>query len=185
MILLIAWSTTSRIIILLLHVDVMIITGYDAVGILELKSYLHWQFEMNTHLFSWDCRQSWSWLLVPTKYAWNLFSQAQLIDSKVALMPLLEDDTKHTIVDSTLLENRTLYYQLMRSLVYLTVTQLDITFAVHIVSQFMAAPWTSHLAAVLCILRYVKETISRTHISLSGPPYNYVYTMMQIRLLVR
>ena len=39
---------------------------------------------------------------------------------------------------------------------YLTITRADIAHAVHIVSQFVAAPRTTHFAIVLCILCYVK-----------------------------
>uniref|UniRef100_A0A2N9H4U3 Retrovirus-related Pol polyprotein from transposon TNT 1-94-like beta-barrel domain-containing protein n=1 Tax=Fagus sylvatica TaxID=28930 RepID=A0A2N9H4U3_FAGSY len=42
-----------------------------------------------------------------------------------------------------------LLLQLVGSLVYLTVTRPDISYAVHIVSQFMAAPRSLHYAAVL------------------------------------
>lgn len=45
------------------------------------------------------------------------------------------------------------------SLVYLTVTRPDLTYAVHIVSQFMAAPYSDHYAAVLRILWYLKGTM--------------------------
>uniref|UniRef100_A0A2N9HVY0 Reverse transcriptase Ty1/copia-type domain-containing protein n=1 Tax=Fagus sylvatica TaxID=28930 RepID=A0A2N9HVY0_FAGSY len=49
--------------------------------------------------------------------------------------------------------------QLVRSLVYLTIIRPDISYAVHIVSQFMAAPRFLHYAAVLRILRYLKGTL--------------------------
>uniref|UniRef100_A0A2N9EH44 Integrase catalytic domain-containing protein n=1 Tax=Fagus sylvatica TaxID=28930 RepID=A0A2N9EH44_FAGSY len=45
--------------------------------------------------------------------------------------------------------------QLVGSLVYLTVTRPNISYAVHIVSQFMAAPRSLHYAAVLRILRLI------------------------------
>ncbi|TYK13951.1 putative mitochondrial protein [Cucumis melo var. makuwa] len=53
------------------------------------------------------------------------------------------------------------YYcnQLVGSLIYLTVTRLDIVYPVHIVSQFMAAPRTIHFTIVLRILRYIKGTL--------------------------
>ncbi|GKV14899.1 hypothetical protein SLEP1_g25702 [Rubroshorea leprosula] len=52
------------------------------------------------------------------------------------------------------------------NLVYLTTTCPDIAYAVHIVSQFMAAPRSTHYAAVLRIIRYVKGTLfHRLHFS--------------------
>ena len=45
------------------------------------------------------------------------------------------------------------------SLIYLTVTRLDISHAVGMVSKFMDAPRSVHYAAILRILRYVKGTL--------------------------
>ena len=53
----------------------------------------------------------------------------------------------------------TLYRQLVSSLVYLTITLPDISYAVHQVSQFMSAPRSTHYVAVLRILRYLKGTL--------------------------
>ena len=44
-------------------------------------------------------------------------------------------------------------------LIYLTLTGLDISFAVGIVSRYIQNPKKSHLDTVSCILRYVKGTI--------------------------
>jgi hypothetical protein len=48
---------------------------------------------------------------------------------------------------------------LVGSLIYLTVTRPDLAYAVHLVSQFMSAPCSTHYAAVLRILRYIKGTL--------------------------
>ena len=45
------------------------------------------------------------------------------------------------------------------SLVYLTVTRLDISYAVHQVSQYLSAPRSTHNAVVLRIFRYLKGTL--------------------------
>ena len=52
-----------------------------------------------------------------------------------------------------------LYRQLVDSLVYLTVTRLDISYAIHQVSPYLSAPRSTHYAAVLRILRYLKDTL--------------------------
>uniref|UniRef100_A0A2N9F654 Reverse transcriptase Ty1/copia-type domain-containing protein n=1 Tax=Fagus sylvatica TaxID=28930 RepID=A0A2N9F654_FAGSY len=49
--------------------------------------------------------------------------------------------------------------ELIGSLVYLTVTRPDIAHAVHLVSQFLAAPHSTHYAVVIHILRYIKGTM--------------------------
>ena len=56
------------------------------------------------------------------------------------------------------MSNPSLYRRLVGNLVYLTVTRLDISYAVHQVSQYLSAPRSTHHAAVLRILRYLKGT---------------------------
>ena len=45
------------------------------------------------------------------------------------------------------------------SLVYLTVTRPDISYAVHQVSQYLSTPRFTHYTAVLRILQYLKDTL--------------------------
>ena len=57
------------------------------------------------------------------------------------------------------MSNPSLYRRLVGSLVYLTITHLDISNAVHQMSQYLSAPRSTHYAAVLRILRYLKGTL--------------------------
>jgi len=96
--------------------------------------------------------------LSQAKYASDLLSRVGLTDNKIASSPL-EINAKFLPTDGSPLADATLYRQLVGSLVYLTVTRPDIAHAVHVVSQYLAAPRTTRYAAVLRILRYVKGTI--------------------------
>ena len=152
------------IVLLLLYVDDMIITGDDITGISELKQFLSQQFEMKD-LGSLSYFLGLEVSSVPTgytlsqvKYASDLLLKSGISDTKIASTPL-EYEVKLNVEDGELLSNPTLYRPLVGSLIYLTVTRPDIAHAVHIVSQFMAAPRTPHYTAVLHILRYVKGTI--------------------------
>ena len=151
-------------ILLLLFVDYMIITGDDYFGISDFKQLLHQQFEIKDlgHLIyflglevSFD---STSYYLSQSKYASDLLSRASLTDTKVVSTPL-EMNARFTPLDGTPLSGATLYRQLIGSLVQLTVTRSDIAHAVHLVSQFLAAPYSTHYAAVLHILCYIKGTM--------------------------
>ena len=92
------------------------------------------------------------------KYVSDLLSCASLTDTKVVFTPL-EMNARLTPLDDTPLSDVTLYRQLVGSLVYLTVTCPNIAHAVHLVSQFLAAPHSTHYAAVIHILRCIKSTI--------------------------
>ena len=63
--------------------------------------------------------------------------------------------------EGDLLEDSTTYRTLVGSLIYLTNTRPDLSYAVQQVSQFMASPRHLHLAAVKTIIRYVNGTLRR------------------------
>ena len=142
----------------------MIITGDDDSGISALQSYLRQHFEMkDLGLLSYFLglevsHNSEGYYLSQAKYASDLLSRANITDSKTESTPL-EVNCKLTPLDGTPIDDPTLYRQLVGSLVYLTVTRPDIAYVVHVVSQFMSAPRSSHFSAVLRILRYIKGTM--------------------------
>lgn len=157
-------KTTRGIVLLLLYVDDMIITGDDVRGISELQDFLHRHFEMKdlgplSYFLGLEVSSGpTGYSLTQAKYSSDLLTRAGLSDSKIASTPL-EANLHLTATDGELLSNATLYRQLVGSLIYLTVTRPDIAHAVHLVSQFMSTPRSTHYAAVLRILRYVKGTL--------------------------
>ena len=156
--------------ILLLYVDDMIIvddmitTGDDMQGIQDLKHFLGRQFEMkdlgplNYFLSLQVSSSADGYYLTKAKYTFDLISRASITDSKIVDTPI-EYNCRLNSHDGESLSDTTLYRQLVGSLIYLTVTRPDISYAIHVVSQFMAAPRSPHYVAVLRILRYLKGTI--------------------------
>uniref|UniRef100_A0A2N9I834 Integrase catalytic domain-containing protein n=1 Tax=Fagus sylvatica TaxID=28930 RepID=A0A2N9I834_FAGSY len=150
--------------LLLLYVDDMIITGDDVQGIQDLKRFLGQHFEMKdlgplSYFLGLEVSSSSDgYYLTQAKYTSDLISRAGITDSKIVDTPI-EYNNRLNTHDGEPLPDATLYRQLVGSLVYLTVTRPDISYAVHIVSQFMAAPRSLHYAAVLRILRYLKGTL--------------------------
>ncbi|KAL0541587.1 hypothetical protein IC582_021640 [Cucumis melo] len=137
--------TPQGIVLLLLYVDDMIITGNDPQAISDLQHYLGQHFEMkdlgslNYFLGLEVFRCSDGYLLSQAKYASDLLARSGITNFNTASTPL--DLNVHlTPYDGVPLEDVSLYWQLVGSLIYLTVTRPDIAYVVHIVSQFMAAP---------------------------------------------
>ena len=81
-----------------------------------------------------------------------------LTDSKIVDTPV-ELNAHLTPSGGKPLSNPSLYRRLVGSLVYLTITRLDISYAVHQVSQYMSVPQSTHYVAILRILRYLKGTL--------------------------
>uniref|UniRef100_A0A2N9I753 Integrase catalytic domain-containing protein n=1 Tax=Fagus sylvatica TaxID=28930 RepID=A0A2N9I753_FAGSY len=135
-----------------------------AWSIQDLKRFLGQHFEMkDLGLLSYFLglevsSSSDSYYLTQAKYTSDLISQAGITDSKIVDTPI-EYNNRLNTHDGEPLPDATLYRQLVGSLIYITVTRPDISYAVHIVSQFMAAPRSLHYAAVLRILRYLKGTL--------------------------
>ncbi|KAK3021419.1 hypothetical protein RJ639_046827 [Escallonia herrerae] len=138
--------------------------GSDLDGISILKQDLNHHFKMKdlgTHGYFLGLEVSTTsdrYYLSQAKYASDIISCAGLTDSKTTSTPL-EPNVRFTPLDGTPLRDPTLYRTLVGSLVYLTVTHSDIAYAVHLVSQFLSAPRTTHFAAVLYILQYIKGTL--------------------------
>ena len=96
--------------------------------------------------------------LTQAKYTSNLISRASITDSKIVDTPI-KYNCRLNSHDGESLSDATLYRHLIGNLIYLTVTRPDISYAVHVVSKFIAAPRSSHYAAIIRILRYLKGTI--------------------------
>ncbi len=57
------------------------------------------------------------------------------------------------------MEDTTMYKRIVGSLIYMTITRPDLSYAIGVVSQFMQTPRKPHLDAVRRILRYIKHTL--------------------------
>ncbi|XP_062169704.1 uncharacterized mitochondrial protein AtMg00810-like [Alnus glutinosa] len=99
-----------------------------------------------------------NYYLTQAKYISDLLSRANLTDCKTIDTPT-ELNVCLNLHDGESLCDFTLYQHLAGNLVYLTVSRPDISYVVHKVSQFMAAPCSTHFSAVLGILHYLKETL--------------------------
>ncbi|KAH9308033.1 hypothetical protein KI387_035944, partial [Taxus chinensis] len=91
------------------------------------------------------------------KYSLDLLARFHMSDCKSSPTPFLSgiklvSDCSSPLVDGTL------YRQLVGSLIYLTHTRPDLSYAIGIVSRFMQEPHELHLKAAKRILHYVRGT---------------------------
>lgn len=109
------------------------------------------------------------------KYALDLLQRFRMVDCHPSPTPFQSGVTLTSSCTSPLCD-ATLYRQLVGSLLYLTHTRPDISYAVGLVSRFAQTPHESHWQAVKWILRYVRGT---THFGLHymrGDPVLSGYT---------
>lgn len=97
------------------------------------------------------------------KYTVDLISEFGLTACKPTLVPMdqglkLNDDTTD---NDPCLSDPCVYQRLVGKLIYFTITRSDISFVVHVLSQFMHTPKQSHFAAALKVLKYLKGDPSR------------------------
>ena len=94
------------------------------------------------------------------KYTQDLITLAGLQDTSSSNIPL-EVNTKYQSEEGDLLPDHIVFRLLVGSLNYLTITRLDISFAVQQVSQFVHTPCYLHSAVVHRIIKYLHGTPSR------------------------
>ena len=129
--------TTTGHILLILFVDDMIIIGKNVDGIIVLKSDLASHFEMKDLGSLWcflgikitSCSKG--YLLSQSKYTVDILDRAYLIDTKTINTPL-NINVWLSFFYGNPLPNLTLYHTIIGSLVYLTITRLNIAYVVYI-----------------------------------------------------
>ena len=70
----------------------------------------------------------------------------------------MEENHKLALATGNLLDDPTKYRRLVGCLIYLTITQPDLSYVVHVLSQFMQAPRVEHMEAAIRVVRYLKGT---------------------------
>ena len=159
-------KTTTGVVFLLVYVDDIIITGNDNGLITKLQNMLHSTFQMKdlghlTYFLGLEVNsRDHGLFLNQHKYIHDLIELAGLKDATAVDTPM-EVNVKYRRDEGELLPDPFLYRQLVGSLIYLTITRPDISYAVHIVSKFMQSPRHLHLAAVRRIIRYLIGSSTR------------------------
>jgi len=91
------------------------------------------------------------------KNALEVLEDTGMLASKLVQFPM-EPNVKFSKDSGQILEDPTVYRRLVGRLLYLTISRLDISFVVQVLSQFMDKPKVLHLAAATRVLRYIKAS---------------------------
>jgi hypothetical protein len=157
--------TTKSMMILVLYVDDLLVTGTYASAISLVKDIFHDRFSMMDmgplHFFlgleisqdAFDIKIS------QAKYVRDLLDRFHMTYCKSTPTPFLSGIRLEYGWDTPLVDN-TLYRKLVGSLLYLTHTCPDISYAIGEVSRYMQEPHDLHWKASKHILRYVQGTMT-------------------------
>jgi len=89
----------------------------------------------------------------------DILKDSGLLNSRPVYLPM--DPNTSLTSEGSPLEDPAPYRRLVGKLIYLTVTRLDITYTVHLLSQFMQCPTQAHYNAALRVLRYIKQALGQ------------------------
>jgi hypothetical protein len=166
---------------LLLYVDDIVLTSNTPAYLDHLITQLSQVFDLkdlgSLHYFLGlqVTRDSSGLYLNQAKYAHDLLKKHNMLDSKPAKSPSCPN-TRLSLHKGDPLPDPHGYRSLVGALHYLTFTRPDISFSVHQVCQYMAAPTTTHLAAAKRILRYLRGTLHHGIAFTPGPLQLSAYT---------
>ncbi|XP_068639307.1 uncharacterized mitochondrial protein AtMg00810-like [Aristolochia californica] len=159
-------KSTAGMVILLVYVDAIIITGTDSRLLTKLQQVLHATFHLKalghlTYFLGLEVHHlATSIFLNQHKYLQDIITLVGLEDTSSIDTPM-EVNVKYKKDEGDLLDDPTIYQRLVGSLIYLTTTCPDISYAIHQVSQFMSSPRHLHIAAVRRIIRYLQGSPTR------------------------
>lgn len=146
-----------------IYVDDMVITGNDSSAIGYLKRFLHDRFQIKDlgklkyFLGIVVARSKLGISIWQRKYTLDILDDMGLLGAATVTFPM-EQNLKLTLTDCNLLHDPSAYRRLFGCLIYLTITRPDISYSVHVLSQFMQVPRKPHFDAAIRVLQYLKAT---------------------------
>ena len=145
----------------LVYVDDIIVTGNDHAIIQNFKTYLSDCFHMKDlgvlkyFLGIEVARGPDGIFLCQRKYALDIITETGLLGAKPVSFPL-EQNHNLALTDGPFLDDPKRYRRLVGRLIYLSATRPELSYAVHVLAQFMQQPREAHRDAALRVVRYLK-----------------------------
>lgn len=145
------------------------IRGSNLAAIQRIQAMLSSVFHMKhlgplKYFFTHRSKQIQLWIfLVSEKCTLNLIVAYGPPDAKNLTLPM-DPNTKLTPDIGTPLDDATPYQRLLGKLIYLTITRPNIAFPVHLLSQYMHSPTSTHMQAAKNLLKYLLHSPCSRHI---------------------
>ena len=161
----------------LIYVDDLIVCGNNMEFLTKFKDYLGRCFHMKDlgklkYFLGIEVgRGKEGFMLTQRKYALDIIQEAGLLGAKPVATPM---EQRHQLGrdKSAFLREAGKYRRLVGRLIYLSVTRTDITYSVHILSQFMQSPRENQWEAALRVVRYLKGTVGQGILLSSSSDFN-------------
>ncbi|GKV40982.1 hypothetical protein SLEP1_g48566 [Rubroshorea leprosula] len=158
------YNNAGIVVYVLVYVDDILITGNSATFISNLIHRLGQKFslkdlgDLSLFLGIEAIKTSTGLFLSQHRYINDLLQKHKMDGAKPVATPM-STSRLSLQTSSPRLPNGTAYRQLVGSLQYLSLTRLDISFAINKLSQYMHCPTEMHWQAIKRILRYLKNTM--------------------------
>ena len=148
-------------VVLVVYVDDILLTGSDLTSLSAVKIFLQRHFvmkELGRLKYFLRIKIAYSKegiYLSQRKYVLDLLQETNFLGCKPTDTPMV---AQHVFWDQKAEDfpDVTHYRRLVSKLIYLTITKLDISIAIGLLSQFMQKPKQCHWEVVLRLLRYIK-----------------------------
>jgi len=157
-------TSLGKCVYLILYVDDIVIKKNNATRILQLKEHLCNHFQTKDlgslkYILGTEVAQLKEGIIVSQrKYTLDILEGTSTTDGRLVDSPT--DSNKKLMADQgETLSDPERYRRPVEKLIYLTITRVDLSFAVGVLSQFMQNPCIiDHWNAIIHILRYLKKT---------------------------
>ncbi|GKB93397.1 RmlC-like cupins superfamily protein [Tanacetum coccineum] len=146
---------------LLVYVDDIILTRYSSPLLQHIKQQLHNKFSIRDlgavhyYLGIEFLKNKSGMVISQIKYALELLQHVGVLEAKPTIIPLALAKQLNDI-DGDPLPDPSMYGTLVGKLIYLTITKLGLSFAAQLLSHFSKQPRTTHMKALLKVVRYIK-----------------------------
>jgi len=144
------------------YVDDLLFTGSNLSLIQQFKTHLYKWLHMKDlgdlkyFLRIEVVRSKQGIFLSQRKYVLDLLKETGMSNTKPVYLPM-DPNMSLSHEDGELMSAPDKYRRLVGKLIYLTITRPDITYTVHVLSQFMQAPTITHYTTAFRVLRYLKN----------------------------